>query len=139
MKSFYHYEKKGVNTNRLIPFIATSYLPSAIFQISKVIGKKKAIEFYLKAEGKQIYIPQEYRPDLAIHQYLGKKSVKSLIEAMPGQRVDFREKTTSLRNAFAAAYRAYLGKEYKKRYLEFKLQFMAQHQLSESIFRQITK
>lgn len=126
------YEQNGINTKILIHFIEASRLPSVIFQLSRFLGKKEAIDFYLKAQGKRVYVPKRFSRDISLLQYLSVDSCKKLIREMPGTRIDFRKRNTSLEICLGEAFRRYVGQQYRNELWALKSRFRQEYHLSRS-------
>lgn len=120
-----------------IKLLRDSDLPSEIYQVSRVIGKNKALNFYARAKGKELYIPEKFEPSLAILNYLDEQSVKLLISAMPRQRVDFRSRNTGLTKAFYGCKIRILKIEYQKELLKLNRQFALKYSLGEKAMKNV--
>ena len=119
----YLYQKSKISRETLLKFIEVSDLPTVLYEISQIIGMNKTLNFFHKAEGKYVFVPTQYKPNIVILQYLSRGAVEKLIAEKPGEWIDFRKRTTSLDGAFSRAFKRYLQKEYQKQLFKLNAEF----------------
>lgn len=133
MTSNYKYVPEE-DIDSLISFIENDFLPSIIFQLAEVIGKKKAIYFYLANQEKRVYIPKTLDRNSKLYDQLSCEDMGNLIALMPGLYLDFRRRTTNLESAFKIAH---YRKHYQQALQEFQLRFKLQNKLSKQCFNRV--